>query len=407
MRTPSRRLLLAGAGASLLPLGPGFAAGPVATPQQTEGPFYPTAFPADMDNDLVRVQGQKAQAQGQITHVAGRVLNRRGEPVKGAMVEIWQCDAHGIYNHPRQPGLQRRDTAFQGYGRSEALVQARHPDRFSMVGSARWRGRIYAAVPRPAWRERIYRGLYGAAPYQSVYRGGGELRDTAHQLGVPLAIFGLLLTPLVLVARPLLAVPILSALLLAGLAISDFSRTPVPLNARTSAFRFRLGVTFLNLVQPVARAWGRARNRSVARRSAIAVQSIEGPIQQLAHGTYLMPEKRPRPEIAENVVQLLRRAGMQVVPPTGWESYDALLFGSALVGARLVTSAHPPGWVQLRIERYLRWKTALLITAAIAISAMSDPRLAVALAVAGLANVVWGVWRTGMGLHRVLRRGSV
>jgi len=94
----------------------------VVTPGQTEGPFYPVALPADMDSDLVRVQGQAAQAQGQVAHVAGRVLNRRGEPVRGAMVEIWQCDANGIYNHPRQPGLQRRDTAFQGYGRSEAAA---------------------------------------------------------------------------------------------------------------------------------------------------------------------------------------------------------------------------------------------------------------------------------------------
>jgi protocatechuate 3,4-dioxygenase, beta subunit len=94
----------------------------VITPGQTEGPFYPVTLPADMDNDLVQVQGQAARALGQVTHVAGRVLNRRGEPVKGAMVEIWQCDANGIYNHPRQPGLQRRDAAFQGYGRSEAAA---------------------------------------------------------------------------------------------------------------------------------------------------------------------------------------------------------------------------------------------------------------------------------------------
>jgi protocatechuate 3,4-dioxygenase beta subunit len=75
-----------------------------------------------MDNDLVRVQGRQAQAMGQIAHVAGRVLDQRGEPVKGAMVEIWQCDANGIYNHPRQPGLQRRDAAFQGYGRTEVTA---------------------------------------------------------------------------------------------------------------------------------------------------------------------------------------------------------------------------------------------------------------------------------------------
>ncbi len=42
------------AGASLLPLRSALAAGLIATPQQTEGPFYPTAFPTDMDNDLVQ-----------------------------------------------------------------------------------------------------------------------------------------------------------------------------------------------------------------------------------------------------------------------------------------------------------------------------------------------------------------
>jgi protocatechuate 3,4-dioxygenase, beta subunit len=99
------------------------------TPGQTEGPFYPVTFPADMDADLVRVQGQVAQAMGQITHVTGRILDKRGEPVRGAQVEIWQCDSNGIYNHPRQPSLQRRDTAFQGFGRSEVAAEGRYAFR--------------------------------------------------------------------------------------------------------------------------------------------------------------------------------------------------------------------------------------------------------------------------------------
>jgi protocatechuate 3,4-dioxygenase beta subunit len=89
----------------------------VATPGQTEGPFYPVKFPADMDGDLVRVKGQAAHALGKITHVSGRVRDRRGGIVKGATVEIWQCDANGVYDHPGDSGQRRRDTAFQGYGR--------------------------------------------------------------------------------------------------------------------------------------------------------------------------------------------------------------------------------------------------------------------------------------------------
>ncbi|HYR65993.1 MAG TPA: protocatechuate 3,4-dioxygenase [Reyranella sp.] len=121
MRT-SRRALIVAAGASLLPLHPTLAAALVATPSQTEGPFYPTAFPADMDNDLVQMRGQPAQAMGTVLHLQGRVLDLNGRPVEGALVEIWQCDAQGIYDHPRQPGRERRDLAFQGYGR--LLVKA-------------------------------------------------------------------------------------------------------------------------------------------------------------------------------------------------------------------------------------------------------------------------------------------
>ena len=125
----SRRLLLAGAGASLLPLRSALAAGLIATPQQTEGPFYPTAFPTDMDNDLVQVRGQQARAMGTVLHLEGRVLDLNGKPVDGALVEIWQCDAQGIYDHPRQSGRDKRDSAFQGYGRLLVKADGRYSFR--------------------------------------------------------------------------------------------------------------------------------------------------------------------------------------------------------------------------------------------------------------------------------------
>lgn len=125
----SRRGLLVGAGAVLLPLRPGLAATLAATPQQTEGPFYPVTFPADMDNDLVQVRGQAARAMGTILHLEGRVLDTEGRVVSGAMVEIWQCDAQGLYDHPGQPGRERRDRAFQGYGRALAEGDGRYSFR--------------------------------------------------------------------------------------------------------------------------------------------------------------------------------------------------------------------------------------------------------------------------------------
>ncbi len=122
----------------------------VPTPGQTEGPFYPVAFPPDMDNDLVRVAGQAAQALGQVMHVTGRVLDARGQPKPGSMVEIWQCDANGIYHHPRADGRGRVDHAFQGYGRTQVDEQGRY--RFRTIRPVPYPGRtphIHFAVHVP------------------------------------------------------------------------------------------------------------------------------------------------------------------------------------------------------------------------------------------------------------------
>jgi protocatechuate 3,4-dioxygenase beta subunit len=108
---------LAGAGGGLL-YAPGVLAEQLAlTPRQTEGPFFPTTLPLDTDNDLIVVNKGLTPAAGIITHLTGRLLDARGEPVRNAVVEIWQCDAHGVYLHPGSDGGARRDGNFQGFGR--------------------------------------------------------------------------------------------------------------------------------------------------------------------------------------------------------------------------------------------------------------------------------------------------
>lgn len=110
----SRRALLLAAPALLLP---GHALAAIApTPRATAGPFYPTEIPADDDNDLVRVEGAVREAGGEILRLAGKVLDGAGRPRGGIRVEIWQCDAGGVYLHPNDRGFARRDAAFQGFG---------------------------------------------------------------------------------------------------------------------------------------------------------------------------------------------------------------------------------------------------------------------------------------------------
>ena len=132
-----RRAFALSFGASLL-TPRAFAADLAATPAQTEGPFYPTAFPADSDNDLVQVRGQAARAMGTVLHLQGRVLEASGKPV-GALVEIWQCDTQGLYDHPGQAGRERRDAAFQGYGK--VMTDAESSYRFRTLKPVAYPGR--------------------------------------------------------------------------------------------------------------------------------------------------------------------------------------------------------------------------------------------------------------------------
>lgn len=94
----------------------------VRTPRQTEGPFYPDKLPLDTDNDLLVINDGITPAVGAITHLSGRVLDLKGEPVQNAAVEIWQVDNRGSYLHSRGansrgPNKGKRDPNFQGFGR--------------------------------------------------------------------------------------------------------------------------------------------------------------------------------------------------------------------------------------------------------------------------------------------------
>jgi protocatechuate 3,4-dioxygenase beta subunit len=87
------------------------------TPRQTEGPFYPDQLPLDTDNDLLVVNDQITPGVGEVTHLTGRVLSASGEPIRNAVVEIWQADGNGAYLHSGTDNAEKRDGNFQGFGR--------------------------------------------------------------------------------------------------------------------------------------------------------------------------------------------------------------------------------------------------------------------------------------------------
>src|SRR3989442_1473845 len=103
----------AGLGSLLLNVPGVFAEQLAATPEQTEGPYYPPTLPLDTDNDLLVINSAITPAVGTIAYLSGTVLDSSGSPVRDAYVEIWHADNTGSYIHPSSMGYANRDKNFQ------------------------------------------------------------------------------------------------------------------------------------------------------------------------------------------------------------------------------------------------------------------------------------------------------
>ena len=66
--------------------------------------------------DLIVINAALTPAVGEITYLSGRILDARGEPIRNALVEIWQVDKNGFYLRTKSDNYARRDTHFQGFG---------------------------------------------------------------------------------------------------------------------------------------------------------------------------------------------------------------------------------------------------------------------------------------------------
>jgi protocatechuate 3,4-dioxygenase, beta subunit len=111
-----KSMALASAGFAL----PGYLAEALTiSPIVTQGPYYPLAnnIPLDKDNDLVQLNDNLTIAAGIVTYVSGRVLDSSGNPVRGALVELWHADREGDYLYStgatRNPAC---DPNFAGFG---------------------------------------------------------------------------------------------------------------------------------------------------------------------------------------------------------------------------------------------------------------------------------------------------
>lgn len=99
---------------------------PTETASQTAGPFLhigmaPRAIGHDVRDEERRWHVlAEAGAVGERIRLEGLVLDGTGSPVRDALVEIWQANAHGKYHHPEDRQAKPVDPAFRGFGRAAA-----------------------------------------------------------------------------------------------------------------------------------------------------------------------------------------------------------------------------------------------------------------------------------------------
>lgn len=129
-----RQAMQAGLGVvALAASAPLLAVGP--TPTQTEGPFFPKKDQADKDLDLTRVEGRSGTALGDVIEISGQVLDTSGAPIAGALVDVWQANSAGRYDHEADPNPAPLDPNFQGWARLTTDAEGRYRIRTIKPGA--------------------------------------------------------------------------------------------------------------------------------------------------------------------------------------------------------------------------------------------------------------------------------
>lgn len=289
----------------------------------------------------------------------------------------------------------------QGYGKAEALLEEKWPERYNAVGHLTWSGRLYGkglTLPLRLSRWQIYHGVWGTAPFQSLYE---PAPDTLLSLPLMpewylivlflagLSLLGTVSAPL-LCALPLLAIAILAPV---GQAMLSAARASFTSNPRTATARLKLrGLTMLlHLVQPLARLKGRLQH------------GLKPWRQRVTHGfswpwprtSTLWSESWQAPEDwLRSLRETLKTQGAVVFTGGNYDHWDLTVRGG-LFGAlrtRMAIEEHGAGRQMLRFRSWPKLSQfavgAMLLFAALAIITAFDKAWLAAALLAGSAIAV-------------------
>ena len=148
----------------------------VATPSQTLGPFFSLGLIREGDDDLACRSPGGPRAEGTPILVSGRVLDEDGRPVRRALIEVWQANWLGKYEHPDDVTPAPPDPNLKAFGRMLTAAD----------GSYRFRSIKPGAYPNPGYDNwmrppHIHYSIFAAGVMQrlitQMYFPGEPLND--------------------------------------------------------------------------------------------------------------------------------------------------------------------------------------------------------------------------------------
>jgi GT2 family glycosyltransferase len=272
-----------------------------------------------------------------------------------------------------------------GYGKAEAMLQIKWPEKYNVAGHAVWSGRVYGRGLQHALGrvQRVYHGVWGLAPFQSAHEPAPGLLQSLPLMPewyfviatlLALSALGILWPPL-LWTTPLLLAALGATLAQALLAAWHTSYRYAP---RTALGRMRMRATTagLHLLQPLARLVGRIRHGLTPWRPRDAELSLVPRTYRMAtliSGPWQAPEEKLLALERE-----LRQCGAVVKRGGPFDRWDLELQGGLLAGARVLLSVEDlaPGKQLLRFRSWPafgRWSLGLLgLVVSLAAGAFAD-----------------------------------
>ena len=300
------------------------------------------------------------------------------------------CPGAVVCHHRRRTvrGYLRQQRA---YGKAEALLESKHPEKYSATGHVTWDGRLYgngSAQHRGGWRWHVYYGGWGTAFFQPLYGPRNGLLESLPLLPEwYLAISALaVLSAVGIVWSPaLIALPLLVLACAALVADAALGASRARLVSHTGVFRMRLLTGLLYLLQPLARLYGRLTHGLTPWRRR-GLRSLVPPLPRTA--SFWTEQWQGTEERVRAIAEALRAEGAVVGSGGDWDRWDLYVRGGLLGGARLRVGIeeHVAGRQFVRVRSWPRagWPAlvlvALLATFAVLAGVGNAPAAAILLA---------------------------